>query len=109
MDLNGLAKEAFETAKARGQKTDALSCLKHCSGELVEATEAVCWLNHNNGQDYFYAKDEVELEISDVIMCMLTLSVSLNIDIEHALNKCLEKNRKRASEGQALLDKLLGS
>ena len=93
MDLNGLAKEAFEIAKARGQKTDALSCLKHCSGELVEATEAYNNWTFNIGDDVQFAD-----ELADVIMCILTLSASENIDIEKALLKCLEKNRKRASK-----------
>jgi hypothetical protein len=35
-------------------------------------------------------------EISDVIMCMLTLSAEMGINIEQAILNCLEKNRKRA-------------
>lgn len=94
MDLNGLAKEAFEIAKAREQNTDVLSCLKHCSGEVVEAIDA--YKTYNNFMFDIGGKDRFADELADVIMCILTLSASKNIDIENALDKCLEKNRQRA-------------
>ena len=47
IDLNKLSKQAYEVAKMRESnganiKADTISMLKHCAGEVMEATEAYC-------------------------------------------------------------------
>lgn len=85
IDLNEMKKQSLEIAKLRGQEVDVLSCLKHCSGEIVEATDAYVDRKINN----------LKSETADVIMCMLTLAERVGFDVEKALKDCLEKNRAR--------------
>lgn len=93
IDLNNISKQSLKIAEHRKQETDALSCIKHCAGEIAEATQAV-----GNYQSCVCEETEKQMadEISDVIMCMLTLSAEMGINIEQAILNCLEKNRKRA-------------
>jgi len=95
IDLNNIARQSLKIAEHRKLETDALSCLKHCAGEIAEATQAV-----DNYQSCVCEETEKQMadEIADVIMCMLTLSAEMCIDIEKAILNCLEKNRKRARE-----------
>ena len=93
LDLNNIAKQSLKIAEHRKLETDALSCIKHCAGEIAEATQAI-----DNYQSCVCEETEKQMadEISDVIMCMLTLSAEMGINIEQAILNCLEKNRKRA-------------
>ena len=93
IDLNNIARQSLKIAEHRKQKTDALSCIKHCAGEIAEVTQAI-----DNYQSCVCEETEKQMadEISDVIMCMLTLSAEMGINIEQAILNCLEKNRKRA-------------
>lgn len=93
IDLNNIARQSLKIAEYRKLETDALSCIKHCAGEIAEATQAV-----DNYQSCVCEETEKQMadEISDVIMCMLTLSAEMGINIEQAILNCLEKNRKRA-------------
>ena len=92
MDLNIIAQQSHGIAIRRGQQTDCYSCIKHCAGEIVEVAEAYGWYIELPGDEN---KKELESEVADVIMCMLTLSAELGFDVEQILNDCLEKNRKR--------------
>ena len=85
--------KAYDIAKRRGIKETTFEALKHCAGEIAEATQAV-----DNYQSCVCEETEKQMadEVSDVIMCMLTLSAEMGINIEQAILNCLEKNRKRA-------------
>jgi NTP pyrophosphatase (non-canonical NTP hydrolase) len=93
IDLNNIARQSLKIAEHRKLETDALSCIKHCAGEIAEATQAV-----DNYQSCVCEETEKKMadEVADVIMCMLTLSAEMGINIEQAILNCLEKNRKRA-------------
>ena len=93
IDLNNIARQSLKIAEHRKLETDALSCLKHCAGEVIEANEAYNNWTFNIGEDI-----QFQDELADVIMCILTVSAKENIDIEQAILNCLEKNRKRARE-----------
>lgn len=73
--------------------------LKHCSGEVVEAVEAYCdyceTLNNDNIETLDKSRKDFENEIADIIVCCLIISGYSMIDIEQALNRVMEKNKKR--------------
>lgn len=92
IDLNNIAEQSLKIAEHRQQKTDTISTLKHCAGEILEAVESYTRFVYSPVEE----KDGFPDELADVIMCILTVSAKENIDIEQALIKCLEKNRKRA-------------
>lgn len=125
MNLNDVAKNALENAKRReanGAKIDfhTLSMLKHCAGEVIEATEAYAkyrdiknlaedltatdldekWESQEEPDtcEEYYKECESEFasELADVICCILIISANENIDIEEAVCKCMLKNAKRA-------------
>ena len=100
IDLNKLSKQAYEVAKRRESngakiKADTISMLKHCTGEVMEATEAYC--------DYVYEmttefEEKFQDEIADIIVCCLIVSGYMQFDIEKAINRVMEKNRLRAEK-----------
>ena len=92
IDLNNIAEQSLKIAEHRKQKTNALSTLKHCAGEILEAVESYTRFVYSPIEE----KDSFPDELADVIMCILTLSAKENINIEQAILNCLEKNRKRA-------------
>lgn len=94
IDLNNISSQSLKIAEFRKQETDALSCLKHCAGEIMEAVESYTKFVFSPNEE----KDSFPDELADVIMCILTLSAKENINIEQAILNCLEKNRKRARE-----------
>ena len=105
IDLNELAEQAYITAhqrKLNGAKIDpdsVISMLKHCVGEVVEATEcysALSMLDCN--LDSILHKIEFENELADIMTCCLIIAGKRNIDIESALNRVMEKNKKRAEK-----------
>ena len=118
MNINDMAEKAYEIAVKRAQKgqiedpCDTEAMLKHCAGEVVEATIAYKdWDEVGRLSDYDCAVEKINRidenahrffagEIADVIMCCLIVAKNANIDIEAALEKCLEKNRKRAETGE---------
>jgi NTP pyrophosphatase (non-canonical NTP hydrolase) len=76
---------------------DMISTLKHCAGEVVEATEAFTRLRSCTSQASAEKLiEETGLEIADIIICALTASVALGVDIEDCLNKAMQKNARRA-------------
>ena len=94
IDLNNIAEQSLKIAEHRNQKTDFLSSLKHCAGEVLEAVESYTRFVYSPVEE----KDSFPDELADVIMCILTVSAKENVDIEQAILNCLEKNRKRARE-----------
>ena len=101
MNLNEVAKNALENAKRReanGAKIDyhTLPMLKHCAGEVIEATEAYTILMESAVDDTYNQKERFASELADVICCILIISANENIDIEEAVCKCMLKNAKRA-------------
>ena len=108
IDLNKLSKEAYIAAKKRELngafiKTEPIAILKHCAGEVIEATEAFCdyceTLNNDNLQNLEEKRfEDYENEIADIIVCCLIVSGYSMIDIEKALNRVMEKNRLRAEK-----------
>ena len=100
IDLNKLSKEAYIVAKKRELngafiKTEVIDILKHCAGEVMEATEAYC--------DYAYEmtdenEEKFQNEVADIMTCCLIISGYIKFDIELALNRVMEKNRLRAEK-----------
>ena len=95
INLNDIAEQSYLLAKQRGLSTDVVSTLKHCAGEVVEATEAYVNLERDYGA---YNKSQVALELADVIICALTASHQLDVDIEEYINEAMQKNARRAYE-----------
>ena len=99
IDLNGMAESALETAKMRekkGQlKSDAVSILKHCAGEVCEAVEAYSICYRFRGKIY---EEQFADEVADIITCALIAAAQEDIDIEAALLRVQEKNARRAEQ-----------
>ena len=96
LDLNELSKVALNTATKRMNNganinTDTGKMLKHCATEVVEAMEAYATNKYGN-----IGKIAFELELADIICCVLIIAGKEQIDIEHVVLNCMEKNRKRA-------------
>ena len=100
IDLNKLSTDAYIVAKKRELngafiKTAPNDILKHCAGEVMEATEAYC--------DYAYEmtdenEEKFQNEVADIMTCCLIISGYIKFDIELALNRVMEKNRLRAEK-----------
>ena len=100
IDLNKLSTDAYIVAKKRELngafiKTAPINILKHCAGEVMEATEAYC--------DYAYEmtdenEEKFQNEVADIMVCCLIMSGYMQFDIESALNRVMEKNRLRAEK-----------
>ena len=98
-DLNGLCKTAFEIAKARQKNVSNINVytpnmLKHCATEVIEAMEAYSL----SMPRYGCINQQFADELADIICCVLIIAGQEEIDIEKAITRCIEKNRKR-SEG----------
>ena len=110
LDLNYLCKMSYENAKRRAEhestiKADVLDTLKHCAGEVVEATEAYSGIATvysvlEAGKIIAQKRDNFAGELADIICCVLTICGHENIDIELALTKCMEKNFKRGKQDE---------
>lgn len=102
IDLNEFAQGAMQTAKkreAKGQlKSDTMSILKHCAGEVVEAMEAFDEYRFL-GDDMSYIelnKSQFADELADIITCALIAAANEDINIEAALLRVQKKNARRA-------------
>lgn len=100
-DINGLAAESAEISKKRAENggTEPFSTqnlLKHCATEVVESTEA--YTEYRCVKDCGVKADKSYFvsELSDIICCCLIIAAHEDIDIEKAIEDCVEKNRKRA-------------
>ncbi|MCM1221592.1 MAG: hypothetical protein NC548_44650 [Lachnospiraceae bacterium] len=102
IDLNEISRSALETAKARerkGQlKSDTMSILKHCAGEVCEAVEQWGVLNNSrkNNYNHYGVLDRFSEELADIITCALIAAANEGVDIEAALLQVQEKNKRRA-------------
>ena len=101
IDLNNMAREALETAKKRerkGQlKSDTMSILKHCAGEVVEAAMSYTMCLESQGEcEYESLQRDFAYELADVITCALIAAAEEDVDIEAALLRVQEKNARRA-------------
>lgn len=100
IDLNQLSTDAYIIAKKRELngakiKADTISMLKHCTGEVMEATEAYCDLVYEMTDEY---EEKFQDEVADIMTCCLIISGYMNFDIELALNRVMTKNRLRAEK-----------
>ena len=100
IDLNKLSTEAYIVAKKRELngafiKTQPISVLKHCAGEVMEATEAYCDLCYEMTTEN---EEKFQNEVADIMVCCLIMSGYMMFDIESALNRVMEKNRLRAEK-----------
>ena len=109
LDLNELCKMAYENTCKRAEhepdiKTETIQALKHCAGEVIEATEAYSGMSTAHsmmeaGRLYAQKRDDFACELADIICCVLTICGKENLDIEYALTVCMDKNAKRAERG----------
>ena len=102
LDINKIAQDMYETAQKRheisGLPIDTLGLLKHCAGEVIEATEAFSLASNTDfelekriGYYRSYTK-----ELADIIACVLIILAKDKLDIKKVLTDCLEKNKARA-------------
>jgi len=103
IDLNRMSRIALKAAKKRetkGQlKSDTFSILKHCAGEVCEATNA--WTRWEEVDDEAFnkkLKTNFADELADIITCALIAAAREDVDIEVALLRVQEKNARRAEE-----------
>ena len=100
IDLNKLSTDAYIIAKKRELngakiKADTISMLKHCAGEVMEATEAYCNFVYEMTDEY---EEKFQDEVADIMTCCLIISGYMKLDIELVLNRVMEKNRLRAEK-----------
>jgi NTP pyrophosphatase (non-canonical NTP hydrolase) len=55
----------------------------------------------NYGREEFKLNSEVELELGDVLYSLITVANSLNVSLEEALEKVVDKYEKRLKKGSA--------
>ena len=101
MNLNAVAAELHEISQRREQNGARLDntnigLLKHCAGEVIEATNAYTRWKYSDLTDIDFEREAVVEELADVIACILILCARENIDVEYALTQCLAKNLQRA-------------
>lgn len=96
IDINEHARQALRIARDReriGQASaDTLSLLKHCAGEVVEATESYVSYIYQGTEK---AKKLLAGELADIVECALIIAAAHDIDIEQALSDCQDKNERR--------------
>lgn len=100
LDLKELARNALKTAMKRegkGQlKSDTMSILKHCAGEVCEAVEAYAYWETCSLSEVGTREDNFAEELADIITCALIAAAKESVDIEAALLRVQEKNARRA-------------
>lgn len=106
IDLIELSKTAYAIAEQRQKnggniKTDTQSMLKHCATEVVEAMEALTYYKNADvcGEGEEICRKAFISELADILCCVLIIARGEVVDLEEAINDCIEKNRKRA-EGE---------
>ena len=106
IDLNELSKECKKISDMRqangGVGNDPL---KHAAGEIIEAVEArdiaasidLDSLDTKTKQKYYNARQlDYADELADVIICALVAGAKENFDMEGAILRNVDKNRRRA-------------
>lgn len=101
IDLNEMSRVALKIAKVREKKeqlkSDTFSILKHCAGELCEATNSLArWEVIDDEMHNKKLKTDFADELADIITCALIAAAREEIDIEGALLRMQEKNARRA-------------
>lgn len=104
IDLNLIAKECdyFSHLREKNGAFQDDDLLKHCSGEVVEAVESRIIFNTymkdktTTPEEKKVAKDDFANELMDILYCVLVQCSRSEIDPEKALEKNIDKNRKRA-------------
>jgi len=114
MNINDMAQKAFVYARQRQVKegiespSDVVAMCRHASSELFEVIDAFNkWgeYHFDGSHKAAFTQENIGVikckaafadEIADVIMCGLIMASAQGVNIEAALEKCLEKNRKRA-------------
>ena len=102
MKINEVAKMLDEYSQQR-EKNGAqlnntnLGLLKHCAGEVIEATNAYTRWKYSDLTDIDFEREAVVEELADVMACILILCAAENIDVEKALKQCIAKNQDRAN------------
>lgn len=102
IDLNEMSKTALETANTRERKrqlkSDTMSILKHCAGEVVEATEAYSLIGAYSSIGEYIGCEEIDFadELADIITCALIAAANEGVDIEAALLRVQDKNKRMA-------------
>ena len=98
-DLNKLAESFKEVSELRNKQNswdyDTVKYLKHCAGEVVEATEAYEEWTYCKDGTVSSLKEAFASELADIMACVLIVAAKEHINIEEALASCLEKNCKR--------------
>ena len=94
INLNKMAQDSLTVAEKRiaNGSTMTKDNLKHAVEELIEAAEA---RGRYNNDPCATSEDFLD-ELSDVIICILLEAATYGFNIESALIKCCEKNKKRA-------------
>ena len=100
IDLNKLSTDAYIVAKKRElngafTKIAPIDILKHCAGEVMEATAAYCDFVYEMTDEY---EEKFQDEVADIMTCCLIISGYMQFDIEKAINRVMEKNRLRAEK-----------
>lgn len=100
-DLNGLAAESVEIAKKRAENggTESFSVqnlLKHCAMEVVEAMEAYTLMSEDFRRKGCCDNINFSSELADIVCCCMIVAGYEGIDLEKAIECCVEKNRLRA-------------
>lgn len=103
VDLNEMARDALKTANRReklGQlKSDTMSILKHCAGEVCEASMAyTLYIEPDSEFEPEALKRDFADELADIITCALIAAAQEDIDIEFALKRVQKKNEGRVVE-----------
>ena len=100
IDLNKMAELAYSVTKKREANgaeisVDTFDMLKHAAGEIIEATESYTDLAYEQTHECF---ERFQNEVADVVMCCLIIAENTQFDMEKALHRVMEKNKKRAEK-----------
>lgn len=100
MTLNEYQKHALETA-AYPSKGEIIYCTLGMTGEAGEVAEKVKKvLRDNNGEFTEEKKEQIALEIGDVLWYIATLSHNLGYTLEEIAEKNYEKLQSRKARGK---------
>ena len=102
IDLNNMAEHAYSVTKQRKSNganidVDTLFMLKHAAGEIIEATEAYTDLAYDTYESHA-CFERFQNEVADVVMCCLIIAENTQFDMEKALHRVMEKNKRRAEK-----------
>lgn len=103
IDLKDIARQALYVARERerlGQlKSDTFSILKHCAGEVCEATDAYTRLTESDNEIFDETlKEHFAEELADIITCALIAAEQEGVDIKEALFHVQAKNFRRIKD-----------